>query len=602
MRNRSVFLFFFIGVVTMLAVAGYMDYIHKERKILEKKIYEQEALFMQKNVAAMIEEKKKATTAIALTLASNDELQKLFADPKELHYKLNRLIFDFKKYTNYKNIWIHILDKDAHTLYRSWTKVNDDTLCSVRKDLYYVIRNRKILSQVSADLFTLNIKAIVPLYNDKDKFIGLVEVISHFNSISKGLKKLGVDSVVVANENNSKLIKYPFTEMYIQNCYVANFDAPQVLQEYLKKNNIKQYCRASYNVENGFIISSYPLKNFNGKTVAYYIMFKKIDAVSKTDLEYFVFKWSVYAVLILMALAGVVNLYLYYVLRQQKAYYKKILDTLSNIVLINDKKKIIDANKTFFKYFSQYKTIEEFRKENSCICNFFVQEDGYLDKGTVPYSWLDYILERPDELHKVKMKIQNDIYYFSVNVSLISEEKTHYSVIFSDITKQEIYKTELEELSLSDPLTNVGNRRKFEKRLKEEIARACRYKEPLSIIFYDIDHFKQVNDKEGHVVGDAVLVEYAKHITSLLRDVDEVFRVGGEEFVIIAPHTTQEAALVLAEKLRKAIEEYKKIVPITASFGVAEYKVCENEDSFYKRADDALYKAKESGRNRVVGA
>ncbi len=600
MSKKSLISLFFIFLALVLGFSLYMYYIQEHKQNLEQKIYQNEAHFMQKNVAAMIEEKKKSTTAIALTLASNDALQNLFSNQKELQYKLNTLILDFKKYTNYQNIWIHILDKEGHTLYRSWTKITDDSFCEKRSDLHYVIEHKKILSDVSVDIFTLNIKSIVPLYDKEHRFIGIVEVISHFNSISKGLKKLGIDSVVAVNEKASSRIKYPFTEMYIQNCYIANFDAPQALQEYLKNNNIKQFCRSSVKVADDYIIASYPLKDYDGKTIAYYIMFKKLSAVSKTGLDYFVFRWSMFAIIVLMALAGVVNIIYYFILKKQKAYYKKILDTSNNIVLINDKKSIIDANKTFFKYFTKYKTIEEFRNENSCVCNFFVDEEGYLHKGESPYHWLDLILKNPQKTHKVKMKIEEKIYYFTINVSLISQEKNHYSVIFSDITEQELYKKELEKLSLHDALTNAGNRRKFEEKLHEEMARACRYKHPLSLISFDIDHFKEVNDKHGHVVGDEVLREYTHLVASLLRDVDEIFRVGGEEFVIIAPHITKESALTLAEKLRKAIEAHKRIVPITASFGVTEFKVCENEKSFYKRADDALYAAKKSGRNRVV--
>ena len=600
MSKKSLLSLFAIFVALVFGFSLYMYYIQEHKQDLEKEMFQNEAHFMQKNVAAMIEEKKKSTTAIALALAANETLQNLLTNPKELHYKLNKLILDFKKYTNYQNIWIHISDRQGHTLYRSWTKVNDDSFCAKRGDLNYVIEHKKIVSDVSVDIFTLNIKSIVPLYNKEHRFIGVIEVISHFNSISKGLKKLGIDSVVVVNEKASQRIKYPFTEMYIQKCYIANFDAPQELQEYLKNNNIKQFCRTSIKIANGFVIASYPLKAYDGTTIAYYIMFKKLSTVSKTGLDYFVFRWLMFAIIILMALAGVVNIIYYFVLKKQKAYYKKILDTLNNIVLINDKKNIIDANKTFFKYFTKYTSIEEFRDENSCVCNFFVDEEGYLQKGDSPYHWLDSILQNPQKIHKVKMKIEEKSYYFTVNVSLISEEKNHYSVIFSDITEQELYKKELEKLSLHDALTDAGNRRKFEDKMHEEMARACRYKHPLSLISFDIDHFKEVNDKHGHVVGDEVLREYTHLVASLLRDVDEIFRVGGEEFVIVAPHITKESAVLLAEKLRKAIESYKKIVPITASFGVTEFKVCENEKSFYKRADDALYEAKKSGRNRVV--
>ncbi|MEN4053740.1 MULTISPECIES: diguanylate cyclase [Sulfurimonas] len=600
MQKKSFILIFLIVMVAFFMLWHYMDYIKHEKKDLEYRIYKEEALFMQKNLASMIDEKKKSTTAIALTLASNEMLPILIKNKKELHKKINSLIFNFEHYTNYKNIWVHIIDKDANSIYRSWTTLKGDTFCQTREDLQYAIKKRETVSLISVDIFSINIKAIVPFYNKKNELIGLVEVVSHFNSISKKLKKLGVDSVVVVNEEYSKYIKYPFTNMYIQKCYIANFDAPQSLQEYLKNNNIKQYCKDMTRVENGYIVSAYPLKDYDGHKLGFYIMFKKTETISTEGLDFFVFRWSVFAILLLMALAGVVNITLYYMMRKQKSYYKNIIDTSSNIMLVNDKKKIIDANKTFFEYFKKYKTVDEFRKENTCICNYYVEEEGYLDKGSVAYGWLDFVLANKDKINKVKMEIDGEIYYFLVNASLISQEKEHYSVIFSDITKEEEYKKELEILNVKDTLTNVYNRRYYEQAIEKEMYNAKRYGYNLAVIMLDIDFFKKINDEHGHSVGDEVLVFYAKLIEHSLRESDSLCRIGGEEFIIILPHTNRDDAYKIAEKLRIFIQKSKKIVPITISFGVTEYISGESKDYLYKRVDEALYEAKESGRNRVV--
>ena len=600
MSRKSLFSLFLIFVVVVLISSLYLYYIQEHKKSLEQEIYKHEAHFMQKNVAAMIEEKKKSTTAIALTLASNDALQNLFSNKKELHYKLNKLILDFKKYTNYQNIWIHIVDDKGYTLYRSWTKINDDSFCAKRSDLHSVIEQKKILSDVGVDIFTLNIKSIVPLYDKAHRFIGIIEVISHFNSISKGLQKLGIDSVVAVNEKASSHIKYPCTEMYIQNCYIANFDAPQELQEYLKNNNIKQFYRSSVTIADDYIIASYPLKDYDGRTIAYYIMFKKLSLVSKTGLDYFVFRWSMLAIIVLMALASIVNIVYYFILKKQKAYYKNIIDSSHNIILVNDKKSIVDVNKTFFEYFSKYKTLEEFRAENTCICNFFVNEGGYLGKLGAAYSWLDTVLEHPEVNHKVKIKIDDKIYYFAVNASLISEEKNHYSVIFSDITQEEVYKKELEDLSVKDALTNVYNRRYYEEQMQKEMQNAKRYNYDLSLIMFDIDFFKKVNDTHGHSVGDEVLIHLSELIHSSLREGDSLCRIGGEEFIIILPHTKKEDAAKIAQKLRVMVAEDKKVLPITISLGVTQYILGEMKDYLDARVDKALYEAKENGRNQVV--
>jgi len=599
--NKKTFLtLVFIVIASFFSLWMYIDYIQQQRGQQEQKIYRNEAEFMKKNLASMIDEKKKSTTAIAITLASNDLLPELIENKTQLNEKLNNLILDFQNYTNYKNIWVHILDKNLHSIYRSWTGVQDDTFCLKRKDFQYVLKKQKILSLIGIDVFSINIKAIVPLYSKGHELLGLVEVISHFNSISHGLKKLDIDSVVVLDKQNSQYIRYPFSKIYVDKRYIANFDVSKRSLEFLKKHHIKNYCKEVDKVEDGYIIASYPLKDYTGKNIAYYIMFKKLSSISKTDLNFFVFKSSVFAVILIMALAGIINIILYFNLRKQKKYYKNILDTSSNIVLVNDKKKIIDANKTFFQYFKGYESIEDFRQKHGCICQFFLDEDKYLTRGEDEYSWLEYVLQNKNKRHIVKMNIENKIHYFTVYVTLISQEQEHYSVIFSDITEQEIYKQELEALSLHDPLTHTGNRRKYQKRLEEEMSRACRYYTTFSIIEFDIDFFKQVNDHLGHITGDKVLIEYSKYITTHLRDVDELFRIGGEEFIIIAPHIDLSEAYKLAEKLRLSIQEYRKITEITASFGVTEYRRCEDEDELFKRVDFALYEAKNSGRNKVV--
>ena len=161
---------------------------------------------------------------------------------------------------------------------------------------------------------------------------------------------------------------------------------------------------------------------------------------------------------------------------------------------------------------------------------------------------------------------------------------------------------ELEKLAETDPLTSVFNRRKFKEMLQYEMERNHRYQISLSLIMCDIDHFKRINDRFGHDVGDKALKAFSKKITDNIRDVDIFARWGGEEFMILMPNATAENANLVAEKLRKLIEttDIEDIDFFTASFGVTGFKASDTIDSFIKRADDALYKAKEDGRNRVV--
>jgi diguanylate cyclase (GGDEF)-like protein/PAS domain S-box-containing protein len=160
---------------------------------------------------------------------------------------------------------------------------------------------------------------------------------------------------------------------------------------------------------------------------------------------------------------------------------------------------------------------------------------------------------------------------------------------------------EVEYISNTDTLTSIANRKKFEEELKKESARANRYKHPLSLAIFDLDFFKNINDTHGHKTGDLVLQKISRLVLNHIRKVDFFARWGGEEFTIIFPDLGLENAARVAEKLRTLVSRYE-VEPdlfVTCSFGVSEYVEDELVEGLFKRADRALYRAKELGRNRV---
>ncbi|MBC7877923.1 MAG: GGDEF domain-containing protein [Anaerolineales bacterium] len=157
-------------------------------------------------------------------------------------------------------------------------------------------------------------------------------------------------------------------------------------------------------------------------------------------------------------------------------------------------------------------------------------------------------------------------------------------------------------LANTDALMQISNRRELEATIDREINRATRHNQPLSAVLFDLDHFKHVNDNYGHQVGDSVLQETARLVQTTLRITDFLGRWGGEEFLVIAPQTDCIQAQGLAERLRNAIamHPHQHAGKVTASFGVAQYELGTSPDAWLKCADDALYAAKQSGRNRVA--
>jgi diguanylate cyclase (GGDEF)-like protein len=164
---------------------------------------------------------------------------------------------------------------------------------------------------------------------------------------------------------------------------------------------------------------------------------------------------------------------------------------------------------------------------------------------------------------------------------------------------------EMSRLAITDALTQIMNRRGITVGLLDAMAQAERYNTPLTIAMIDIDHFKQVNDSYGHEAGDKVLKDIAAILSEALRMPDKVGRYGGEEFLIMLPHTTLVQGRKIADRIRASVSKWEfnigtKKIKLTISIGVIQYKAGEDLERFLSQADKALYEAKASGRNLVV--
>ncbi len=222
-----------------------------------------------------------------------------------------------------------------------------------------------------------------------------------------------------------------------------------------------------------------------------------------------------------------------------------------------------------------------------------------------------------DEFDEVKLQL-SDIGYYNQEVELqsidgesrwcqieirsISDEgKVTYEGILVNLQMQKAYEAKLIELTRIDELTGLYNRRYFRELVSKELMNVRRYKYPITMLMYDIDHFKVINDQYGHEIGDKILIGLSNVVKANIRSNDMLVRWGGEEFIIILPHTFEEEGIEIAEKLRAIIESHSFVndIKVTSSFGVSEYRVNEEDNIWFDRVDSALLKAKRFGRNRV---
>ncbi len=197
------------------------------------------------------------------------------------------------------------------------------------------------------------------------------------------------------------------------------------------------------------------------------------------------------------------------------------------------------------------------------------------------------------------------------NISLLAQiylASLFYIVLLYTITKvQDYYNSDrsmvdaMSKMAMTDPLTKVDNRRLLDKLIQDEIHRVERHPHPLSILLFDLDHFKRVNDTFGHNTGDVVLQEVALLLRQIIRASDPFGRWGGDEFLCLATNTDGKQATELAERLREALQRnpLTRVGIVTASFGVTSYQPGDTPETLVRRADMGLYKAKAGGRNRV---
>ena len=291
-------------------------------------------------------------------------------------------------------------------------------------------------------------------------------------------------------------------------------------------------------------------------------------------------------------------------IKEQKELLNIILDNVDAYVYIKDSKRN-------FRYVNAH-TAELFRKSPEEII-------GRKDTEVLPKEMADIFWESDKEVFGKNEKVSTG----ETIIDPKGEEKHYWSTklpyelygenvligFSSDITEIYNLKEQLRKDSITDSLTGLYNKRHFDDMAEKEYQRSNRQNLDMTIVIFDIDYFKQINDKYGHHVGDLVLKESSTIFQSHIREEDILCRIGGEEFTIILPHTSKDKAFELVERIRSVIEnnifktDQNEDISITISFGISSIsKTDDKYDEILQRADKALYKAKKTGRNKVVSS
>jgi diguanylate cyclase (GGDEF)-like protein len=264
-------------------------------------------------------------------------------------------------------------------------------------------------------------------------------------------------------------------------------------------------------------------------------------------------------------------------------------------------------------------------RKDSCLASLFLrtsEEEPRLEKKAYLGKNIIDLIEDPIENSHIKQLSpevisplwgKSSLYGFLIlgkklDTQNFNSEDLNYIYQFAELAAISIENAKLFEMAIIDRMTRLYNHQYFKNRLYEEIERCKRYRNNLSLMFFDIDHFKSFNDTYGHQQGDIVLKEVAKIMKESVRKSDIPARYGGEEFAVILPETGIDDALIVGEKVRKRIERYPfpgqaEPLHVTISCGIAQYPLSEEDytsTDFVEMADQALYYSKRNGRNQVT--
>jgi len=467
-------------------------------------------------------------------------------------------------------------------------------------------------------------------------------------------KKVGILIVNIFMQNFlTNLVDIPLYNMYIvdkNGAIIVHSEGSSNWEKYLKKeNNIKKYFPKE--AQNILTHTELLTKKFYSKKIflnnAQNIRFilepkvQKVEAESKRLL--YIFIYVMFGVILL-------SVPIAFILSKTPARLKKEVDDMNQHLELCVREKTSELQELNNNL--EYK-VSQRTEEQGILLSLFDLSDAVLFKWNNDKIWsiasvsqsvdkllgyekTDFLshkivysnLIHPDDLQHISEElnkaIEKKLYFFThdpyriiakngdikwiLDNTVIVRDNEDNIISFvgylTDITELKLNELKLKRLSQTDQLTQIDNRLQLDNLLQDQYYRFNRNHEKCSIILIDIDFFKRVNDDFGHIAGDMILVEFAKLIQSQIRKGDSLGRWGGEEFLIILPHTDIKQAVILAEKLRQAVEEFNfSIVEHkTASFGVATFEKAMSVEELIDASDKALYKSKEKGRNRVTSA
>ena len=614
-----------VSVFTILIGVFYYILYQEEKSIFSSKINQKQILVnaLMKQITAdlnremlIILENIVRNRSIVQALESNDRKKML-----EYTFPIYKLLKD--ENSDYSIMHFHRADATSFLRLHNLQKYDDD-LKTIRPMIDYTHANhiRTFGFEVGKyDRGLLTYRVAVPIFNKQTKYIGALELGIDAEVFVERLKNM----ILGKNIEGAFFVKKEILEILKRDDKEESFVLAHKTDGFI---NRKLYDSMNFRFleveenEQSYMIGKKDdfIKNFNGESMGIAVMQFNITD-DYTRLYHFlrtiiILLFLLFLTILLQVYYGF-NRFIDYIhqerlnvsvekenLKNEQDKVQAILNAQTNILILSDGKNIKIVNQAFLDFFALIE-LEEFTKHSNCICSLFIEHDDFfsLSKIDKDKNWIAHLKKQQAENRRVTiLDSENKGHAFELHIRQYQLESKLFVIEFHDITDMMIQQKKLYHEANTDKLTNIFNRNYFLAKIKTLSLLADEDNIDLSLIMFDIDHFKNVNDTYGHDIGDEVLKILSSVISKCLRNQDIFARWGGEEFLVLLPNINIETASKIAEKLRYALDtiDEKDIPHFTSSFGVVEFVNGESTDRFLKRVDEALYEAKDTGRNKVI--
>ncbi len=513
-----------------------------------------------------------------------------------------------------------------------------DNLTDVRADFKYVNETLKPIRGFTQGRTAHGFRNVFPLFDREKKHIGAMEVSfssdnfqwylnnvsgihTHFivNKKIFDAKTWQRDDLVLKYENSAEAKNYMLTLNSIhtkEKCIVQNRTKLLSIREEIDAkmatgDSFSVYAKHHNHTD---IIAFIPIENIEKKNIAWLVSYETSPIIESTLLNALVARAVIALLSLLIFYFLIKQIYSKLELQEKNSAIEKqhkilndILNATDNIMIVTDFRDVKFSNNKFKDLLNIQETALFNHSSDHNMLSIFVSVDGYLHKELLNKDEeFSSLIARTPPKDRVVSILDKSLEAKAFKISVSKSENSgdageDYLVTLSDVTKMKEHQVQTEKKAYMDGLTKVYNRNKFDEIFQEEIQNSQKFNLPFSIAIIDIDKFKDFNDNYGHLIGDEVLIAMAHVVNEHVRGTDTFARWGGEEFVVLYKNTSLEIAKEVSEKLRAIIARYSHPIAgsVTASFGVTEYEEGDSSETIFKRCDDALYVAKENGRNRV---